>query len=92
MNLEAYANIERLKPLAENTKIPRFGGQRIMTNGEWLRAQDDETLADFITLVLSVTDGIDDTVLVKDMIVMWLQAEHDEDYIRGEDKSELLEE
>lgn len=63
-----------------------------MTNSEWLRKQDDETLADFITLVLSVADGINDTVLVRDMIMMWLQAEHDEDYIRGEDKSELLEE
>ena len=55
-----------------------------MTNGEWLRAQDDETIADFIAegeayaRVLSVTDGDDGTIIVKDMIIKWLQAEHEE--------------
>jgi hypothetical protein len=55
-----------------------------MTNGEWLRAQDDETLADFIAegeayvRVLSVTDGADGTIIVKDMITKWLQSEHEE--------------
>ncbi|WP_295155225.1 hypothetical protein [Selenomonas sp. AE3005] len=55
-----------------------------MTNGEWLRAQDDETMADFIAegeayaRVLSVTDGDDGTIIVKDMIIKWLQAEHEE--------------
>lgn len=55
-----------------------------MTNGEWLRAQDDETIADFIAegeayaRALSVTDGDDGTIIVKDMIIKWLQAEHEE--------------
>ena len=55
-----------------------------MTNGEWLRAQDDETLAAFIAegeayaRVLSVTDGADGTIIVKDMITKWLKAEHKE--------------
>ena len=83
MDLEAYVNIERLKNLAENIKIPQLIGQRIMTNGEWLRKQDDETLADFIAegeayaRVLSVAYGNDGTFIVKDMIVKWLQAEHE---------------
>lgn len=54
-----------------------------MTNSEWLRKQDDETLADFIAegeayaRALSVTSGNDGTFIVKDMIVKWLQAEHE---------------
>ena len=48
--------------------------QKTMTNGDWLRAQDDETMADFIAegeayaRVLSVTDGDDGTIIVKDKI------------------------
>ena len=55
-----------------------------MTNGEWLRAQDDETIADFIAegeayaRAFSVTDGADGTIIVKDMITKWLQSEHEE--------------
>ncbi|WP_303840958.1 hypothetical protein [Selenomonas ruminantium] len=55
-----------------------------MTNGEWLRAQDDETIADFIAegeayaRALSVTDGDDGTIIVKDKITKWLKAEHKE--------------
>lgn len=55
-----------------------------MTNGEWLREQDDETVADFIAegeayaRVLSVTDGADGTIIVKDMITKWLKAEREE--------------
>lgn len=55
-----------------------------MTNGDWLRAQDDEPLADLIAQgeayarVLSVTDGDDGTIIVKDMITKWLKAEHKE--------------
>ncbi len=55
-----------------------------MTNGEWLRAQDDEAMADFIAegeayaRVLSVTDGANGTIIVKDMIAKWLKAEHKE--------------
>lgn len=54
-----------------------------MTNSEWLRKQDDETLADFIAdgeayaRVLSITNGNDGTFIVKDMIVKWLQAKHE---------------
>lgn len=54
-----------------------------MTNGDWLRAQDDETIADFIAegeayaRALSVT-GDDGTIIVKDMITKWLKAEHKE--------------
>lgn len=54
-----------------------------MTNGEWLRKQDDETLADFIangeaySRALSVAYGDKGTFIVKDMIVKWLQAEHE---------------
>ena len=54
-----------------------------MTNGEWLRAQDDESLADFIAegeayaRALSVTDGADGTIIVKDIITKWLKAEHE---------------
>jgi hypothetical protein len=57
---------------------------KAMTNGERLREQDDETLADFIAegeayvRVLSVTDGADGTIIVKDMITKWLKAEHKE--------------
>lgn len=60
-----------------------------MTNGEWLRAQDDETMADFIAegeayaRVLSVTDGAYGTIIVKDMITKWLKQEHEE---RDEDE------
>lgn len=55
-----------------------------MTNGEWLRAQDDETMADFIAegeayaRVLSVTKGADGTIIVKDLITKWLKADHEE--------------
>ncbi|WP_028130252.1 hypothetical protein [Selenomonas sp. AE3005] len=55
-----------------------------MTNGEWLRAQGDEIVADFIAegeayaRVLSVTDDVDGTIIVKDMITKWLKAEHKE--------------
>jgi len=55
-----------------------------MTNGEWLREQDDESLADFIAegeayaRALSVTDGADGTIIVKDIITKWLKAEHEE--------------
>lgn len=55
-----------------------------MTNGEWLRKQDDETIADFIAegeayaRVLSVTDGADGTIIVKETITKWLKAEHKE--------------
>ena len=54
-----------------------------MTNSEWLRKQDDETLADFIAegeayaRVISATQGYDGTFIVKDMIMKWLQAEHE---------------
>lgn len=54
-----------------------------MTNSEWLRKQDDETLADFIAegeayaRALSVTNGNDGTIIVKDMIVKWLQTKHE---------------
>lgn len=54
-----------------------------MTNSEWLRKQDDETLADFIAdgeayaRALSITDGANGTFIVKDMIVKWLQAKHE---------------
>jgi hypothetical protein len=55
-----------------------------MTNGEWLRAQDDETMADFIAegeayaRVLSVTDGDGGVIIVKENITKWLKAEHKE--------------
>ena len=55
-----------------------------MTNGEWLRAQDDETIADFIAegeayaRVLNVANGADGTIIVKDMITKWLKAEYKE--------------
>ena len=55
-----------------------------MTNGEWLREQDDETIADFIAegeayaRALSVTDCTDGTIIVKDMITKWLKAEYKE--------------
>lgn len=55
-----------------------------MTNGEWLRAQDDETMADFIAegeayaRVLSVTDGDNGVIIVKENITKWLQSEHEE--------------
>lgn len=55
-----------------------------MTNGEWLRAQDDETMAAFIAegeayaRVLSVTDGDDGAIIVKETITKWLQSEHEE--------------
>ena len=57
---------------------------KAMTNGEWLRKQDDETMADLIAQgeayarVLSVTDNDDGTIIVKDMITKWLKAEHKE--------------
>ena len=66
------------------------GSVKAMTNGEWLRAQDDETLADFIAegeayaRVLSVTDGADGVIIVKENITKWLQSEHKE---RGEDEN-----
>lgn len=56
-----------------------------MTNGAWLRLLDDESLADFIAegeayaRALSVTDGADGTIIVKDIITKWLEAEHEED-------------
>jgi hypothetical protein len=55
-----------------------------MTNREWLSSQDDETIADFIAKgeayarVLSVTNGADGTIIVKDMITKWLKDEHKE--------------
>lgn len=55
-----------------------------MTNGEWLREQDDEIIADFIAegeayaRVLSVADGADGTIIAKDMITKWLKAEREE--------------
>jgi ribose 5-phosphate isomerase RpiB len=55
-----------------------------MTNGEWLRTQDDETMADFIAegeayaRVLSVTNGADGTIIVKENIKKWLKAEYEE--------------
>ena len=55
-----------------------------MTNGEWLRKQDDETMADFIAegeayaRVLSVTNGDDGVIIVKENITKWLKAEYKE--------------
>lgn len=55
-----------------------------MTNREWLSSQDDETIADFIAegeayaRVLSVTNGADGTIIVKENITKWLKAEHKE--------------
>jgi hypothetical protein len=55
-----------------------------MTNREWLSSQDDETIADFIAegeayaRVLSVTNGADGTIIVKENITKWLKAEHEE--------------
>jgi hypothetical protein len=55
-----------------------------MTNREWLSSQDDETIADFIAegeayaRVLSVTNGADGTIIVKENIKKWLKAEYEE--------------
>ena len=53
-----------------------------MTNGEWLRNQDDKTLAEFIAegeayaRALSITHGDDGTIINIEMLVKWLQSEH----------------
>lgn len=55
-----------------------------MTNGEWLRNQDDKTLAEFIAegeayaRALSVTRGDDGTIINTETLVKWLQSEHEE--------------
>lgn len=55
-----------------------------MTNGEWLRNQDDKTLAEFIAegeayaRALSITHGDDGTIINIETLVKWLQSEHEE--------------
>ena len=55
-----------------------------MTNSEWLRKQDDKTLAEFIaegeaySRALSVSKGNDGTLISEEVLLKWLQAEHEE--------------
>lgn len=57
-----------------------------MTNGDWLRSQGDEELAELIAQgevyarAFSVIEGDDESAfIVKDAIIKWLNEEHEDD-------------
>lgn len=78
--------MDRIEDIERQNNRAEIVEDKKMTNGDWLRSQGDEEMAELIAQgeayarALSVTEGDDKSAfIVKDAIIKWLEEEHEDD-------------
>lgn len=78
--------MDRIEDIERQNNRAEIVEDKKMTNGDWLRSQGDEEMAELIAQgeayarALSVTEGDNKSAfIVKDAIIKWLEEEHEDD-------------